>query len=82
MRALEKIIEKTAGRFFRATFVKKDGSVRNMTGRVGVKAYLKGGSSMYDGNKYISVYDIHAKGYRLINKETLQEVKFGGEIYR
>lgn len=82
MKNLTNIIERTAGRFFKATFVKKDGTVREMVARTGVKAHLKGGATKYDGSKFISVYDVQSRGYRLINKETLREVKFGGRVYR
>lgn len=81
MKTLEKIIEKTAGKFFKATFVKKDGTVREMLARTGVTAHLKGGTTKYDGSKFICVFDVKARGYRLINKETLKEVKFGGKVY-
>jgi hypothetical protein len=81
MEKLVKIIEKSCGRFFKATFIKKDGTVREMVARTGVKAHLKGGATKYDGSKFISVYDVQAKGYRLINKETLRSVKFGGKVY-
>jgi hypothetical protein len=82
MTTLEKIIEATKGRFFRATFVKKDGSTRVMVGRLGVISHLKGGDARYDKSKYIGVYDVQAGGYRLISRETLKEVKFGGRVYR
>jgi hypothetical protein len=81
MKNLQKIIEKTAGRFFRATFVKKDGTVRSMTARTGVKTHLKGGERKYDDTLYIGVYDVQSRGYRLINRSTLKEVKFGGVVY-
>ena len=81
MNKLEQIIENTKGRFFKATFTKKDGTIRQMVARTGVKAHLKGGAVKYDGGRYISVYDVQSKGYRLINKETLREVKFGGKTY-
>jgi hypothetical protein len=78
---LEQIIKATKGKFFRATFVKKDGSIRKMVARTGVTSHLKGGARMYDESQYISVYE-PKNGYRLINKDTVQEVKFGGRVYR
>jgi hypothetical protein len=78
---LAEIIKATKGKFFRATFVKKDGSIRTMVARTGVNAHLKGGARMYNEDQFISVYEPR-NGYRLINKDTVQEVKFGGRVYR
>lgn len=79
---LNKNYRKNRWKILQGTFVKKDGTTRGMLARTGVKAHLKGGAAKYDSSRYISVYDVHAKGYRLINKETLKEVKFGGKVYR
>jgi hypothetical protein len=81
MKTLEQILKETKGKFFRATFVKKDGSVRNMVARLGVTSHLKGGERKYNEAQYIGVFDVQARGYRLINKETLKEVKFNGNVY-
>jgi hypothetical protein len=75
-------IEKSGGKFLTVTFVKKDGTVRTLNGRLGVKKGLVGGKSNVDHNKYINIYDVQAHGYRNVNKETIIQVKFGGEIYK
>ena len=73
-----------SGRIFSAEFVKKDGSVRLMVGRTGVKKYLKPNAKpqAYDPRErgYIPVYDLLKKDYRLLNVQTIitlnkQEVK-------
>lgn len=73
-----------SGRIFSAEFVKKNGSVRRMVGRTGVKKYLKPNAKpqAYDPRErgYIPVYDLLKKDYRLLNVQTIitlnkQEVK-------
>jgi hypothetical protein len=63
------------GKIFTVTFLKKDGSLRVINGRLGVTKYLKGGSSTLNPADYITVYDLQSKGYRAINKSTIIEVK-------
>jgi hypothetical protein len=75
---LAKVIETSEGRFFTVEFVKKDGSTRILNGRLGVEKYLKGGECTLDREKFVIVYDVQAKGYRAINRETIISVKFEG----
>jgi len=77
----EKILS-SAGKFFRVTFLKKDGSVRDLNGRIGVVSRLKGGATLVDKDKFLVVYDMVNQGYRSVNKDTIQEVAFGGEVYQ
>ena len=78
------LIESTNGAIFTATFVKLDGSTRVMNARLGVKKHrsILNAQSHADRKaleeKYITVYDMKSKGYRNINRETLQAVRFGG----
>jgi hypothetical protein len=75
-----KEIEKLVGdKFFTATFIKKDGSLRTMNCRLGVKKHLKGGEKKYNTEiyNYLTVYDMQKKGYRTININTLKELKIG-----
>ena len=66
------------GRFLTVEFIKKNGSLRKINGRLGVKKYLAGGKSTLDQNKFIVFYDLAAKGYRAINKNTIVSVKTTG----
>lgn len=66
------------GRFLTVEFVKKDGSIRKINGRLGVKKYLNGGNSTLDSNKFIIIYDLKARGYRAINKNSILSVKTTG----
>lgn len=70
------------GRVFGVSFVKKDGSLREMTCRLGVTKHLHGGEdSTSHIPKYINVFDMNKEAYRKINAETLKEIRFGGETY-
>jgi hypothetical protein len=74
-----------SSKFFSAEFIKKDGSVRYIHGRSGVKKYLKPNAKPQAYNPselgYISVYDMHKKSYRLINAQTIIKVN-GMEVSR
>lgn len=67
-----------SGRFFSAEFTKKDGTIRVINGRTGVKKHLKPNSkgSAYDARErgYLPVFDVQANGYRLINLQTITKV--------
>jgi hypothetical protein len=69
------------GNFFRACFVKKDGTFREMTARFGVKKYLKGGELKYspEAHNYIVVFDVDKKEYRTINMDKLIYLRYNGK---
>ena len=69
------------GNFFRACFVKKDGTFREMTARFGVKKYLKGGELGYvpEERGYIVVFDVEKKEYRTINLDKLVYLRYNGK---
>jgi hypothetical protein len=69
------------GNFFRACFVKKDGTMREITARFGVKKYLKGGELTYNPEErgYIVVFDVEKKEYRTINMEKLIYLRYNGK---
>ena len=67
-------IEQANG-FITVTFLKKDGTIRKMNCRMGVKKHLKGGESTLDASKYVTVFDMTKGEYRAINRETIIEVK-------
>ena len=75
------IIYNHKGKIFGATFVKKDGSIRNMNCRTGVAKYLKGGMKLYSYGNLICVYDLNKKGYRTININTLKSLRIKGNKY-
>ena len=80
---LKSMIKNTNGKFFTCFFVKKDGTLRKMTARVGVKKGLANtGFIREEKENLVCVYDIAAKGYRTINLDTLKSFKCGDVQYQ
>lgn len=77
---IKQVLRATDGKFFTVTFIKKDGSVRVMNCRLGVKKHLKGGTSTLDAEKFLTVWDTQAKGYRAVNFDTVQSVAVDGML--
>lgn len=69
------------GNFFRACFLKKDGTIREMTARFGVKKHLKGGELTYNPEdfNYIVVFDVEKEAYRTINMDKLIFLRYNGK---
>lgn len=80
---LQDFLVKQAGRFVGLDFVKVDGSDRSLSGRLGVRKHLKGGTSTVSGSDrpYLVVYDVKAKGYRAVNLETVSVVRAQNTVY-
>ena len=68
------------GKIFSVVFTKKDGTIRKMVARLGVRKHLKGGELKYDAasNNLLPVFDMEKEEYRMINVSTIQEIKVGG----
>jgi WYL_2, Sm-like SH3 beta-barrel fold len=79
----EQLIKSTNGNFFTVTFQKKDGTMRTLTGRLGVTKDLKGVGMAYDPKEYdmLPVYEMNNKGYRMINLNTIAALKTDGTEY-
>ena len=76
------LIYNLRGKFFGGTFVKKDGSIRDMTCRTGVAKHLKvGGMKLYNYNNLICVFDVQINDYRYVNIDTLKSLRANGEAY-
>jgi hypothetical protein len=71
---IEKILNSN-GKIFTVDFIKQDGTLRTLNGRLGVKKYLKGGKCTLDQDQYIILFDMQKKVYRAVNKFTIQSVK-------
>ncbi len=78
-----KIINSSKGKFFSAIFIKKDGTLRTMNCRLGVKKYLKGGELRFSPSKkgLVVVFDTDKKEYRMININTTRNLKVNGVSY-
>lgn len=73
---LDSLILESHGKFVTVRFIKKDGSVRTMLCRTGVKKYLKGGVSTLDPDKFLTVFDVSKGDYRAVNRQTILSVTF------
>jgi hypothetical protein len=87
----DELISLANGRFFSATFIKKDGTIRTGQFRTGVAKHVKGVGLNYNPKDYglRGVYEPNnAEGftgdeaYRNINLATLTMLKVDGEEYR
>jgi hypothetical protein len=77
-------IRKLVGsKIFSVVFQKKDGTLREMVCRLGVKKHLKGGELGYDAEalNYLTVFDMQVEQYRTVNISTLKKIKLDGVTY-
>jgi molybdenum cofactor biosynthesis enzyme len=77
MNKREKIIKAMGNKIFTVTFTKKDGTVRVMNARRGVKKGVTGVGLPYDAAEkgLITVYDMKKRQFRSVNVDTVQTVK-------
>ena len=68
---------------FSVVFLKKDGSIRHMTCRFGVKKHLKGCKLKFNPLErgYLVVLDTQKKAYRMINLNTISNITSKGVEY-
>ena len=71
------------GSIFSVVFLKKDGTIRKMTWRLGVKKNLKGGRLKFNPieRALLVVFDMQKEAYRMINLETLMSINMKGVEY-
>lgn len=77
------LIDNSNGKIMTVTFVKQDGTIRRLNGRVGVRKHLKQtgeSNNTIDRSKYIVMYDLKKNGYRSVNRETIVSVKINGAV--
>lgn len=69
---LKDLIQKQMGRFVGIDFIKKDGTLRSLNGRLGVAKHLKTASCEdREDLPYVVMYDVKARGYRSVNMATV-----------
>ena len=66
---------------FSVGFYKKDGTFRTGVFRLGVTKNQKGGKQLTNPSNFLVAYDMHKKGYRNINYNTIKYIKAKGKIY-
>ena len=74
------LLRSTNGKIFSVRFKKRDGTLRDMTARLGVKSHLKGGNKPYSDseNDLLTVFDMSIKQYRSVPLYDVLSVKFDG----
>ena len=75
---LDELVLSSAVRFVTVTFTKKSGELRTLNGRLGVTKGLSlpvgEGDNHLDKAKFITIWDMKAKGYRAVNRATIVSV--------
>ena len=68
---------------FSVVFLKKNGELRPMTCKLGVKKHLKGGILKYNPGEMnnLIVFDMQKDDYRKINLDTLMHISMKGVEY-
>ena len=81
----KQLISKTNGRIFSAYYIKKDNTHRLINARLKVTKGLKENANPqpYEPSKYslLPVYDMKINNYRMINLNTLQQLKVNKQMY-
>lgn len=80
---LAKFLAAQMGKFVGVDFVKKDGEVRSLNGRLGVRKHLAGGVNVVEAvdRPYLVVYDVKNVGYRTVNLATVDTVRAQSCVY-
>jgi hypothetical protein len=71
-------------KIFSVDFIKKDGSLRTMIARLGVRKHLQGGTLKYNAEErsLLPVFDMEKQAYRMVNVSTIKEIRHEGEIIK
>lgn len=76
------LIKNTKGRFFSVEFVKKDGTIRKMLARTGVKIGVNGtGKKLSEMIPVMRVWDVHKSAFRSIPLDRINWLKSSGVVY-
>jgi len=76
------MIESSGDKTFGVVFTKKNGELRNMNCRLGVKSKLRGGQSTTAHKpNLVTVYDMNKRDYRCINLDTVKSLNIAGKHY-
>ena len=77
------LLKENKHEIFSVVFLKKNGELRHMKCRFGVKKHLKGGDLSFNPleRSLLVVFDMQKKGYRMINLETLMSINMKGVEY-
>lgn len=78
---IKEIRSRAKDTFFSVHFIKKDGSLRKMVARLGVKKGINGTGMAYNPTekRLLCVYDVQKQGFRMIRIDTIQHLQIKGE---
>lgn len=78
---VREMIAANGGKFMTLVFLTKNGKVRTLNGRVGVKKGTKGGKSpIANAPEYVTVFDVAAGGFRSVSMDNVLEMRTMGNI--
>lgn len=79
-RSIKALLVSNNDKTFTVEFIKKDGTLRKMNCRLGVKKHLKTGQASSTSHipRYLTVFDMQKGSYRTINTETIQSISMRG----
>ena len=80
MATIKDVLNKANGTFVTVTFIKKDGTIRVLNGRTGVKKYVVGGGKPSPDN-IIKIFDVSAIGYRSFDVSRVLSIKARKNVY-
>ena len=77
------LMKSSKGQFFHVGFVKKDGSNREMTCRLGVTKGVKGIGLAFDpfSKLLLTVFDVAKKEFRMVNLKTVHTLRINKQEY-
>ena len=80
---LLELIRENKSNIFSVVFLKKDGTIRRMICRLGVKKYVNGKGLKYDPIErgLLGVFDMQKEAYRMINLKTITNINMRGVEY-
>jgi len=74
--------QQSRGQFFGVRFIKKDGSLRVMNARLGIKPVGNGRKTVGTADQpYLVVFSTNDQGFRAVNLATLLTITMGGTLY-
>jgi hypothetical protein len=81
---IKEVINLLGNKIFTVSFIKKDGTIRIMNARRGVKKGVKGVGMSYNPTEkdLIVVFDMQKESFRMINAKTILEIKADKKVYK
>ena len=78
-----RMIKASKGKIFTVQNIKKDGSARKFNGRINVQKGVKGVGLPFnpDDHNLITIYDMKAGGFRMVNMTTVNKLTINKETY-